>query len=267
MEFKNDLRVALTQPDLVWEDVDANLANLEEELDEALYEDDVDLIVLPETFNTGFTSNTQFAEPMNGKTHRWMKLMAQRYQCTVLGTILIKEKGDFYNRALVVDEDGKTSFYDKRHLFRMGDENTHLAPGGKILTFILKGWKISPFICYDLRFPVWCRNNRVGESLTVDLFVFMASWPKSRRHVWDVLLTARAIENQSFVIGVNRVGSDDNMEYDGGTKLLDYKGFESDLVTDNQSGVIIVNLNKSRQEEFREKFPAYLDSDNFIIKK
>jgi omega-amidase len=272
-----NLSVTLIQTDLFWENPTANLANLEEKM--AQISLPTDLIILPEMFNTGFTMNVKaVAEPMNFTTFKWMKQQAKRTQAVITGSFIVKEGEQFYNRLIWMRPDGSFETYDKRHLFRMGGEHHNFAGGSVRLIVELKGWRICPLICYDLRFPVWSRNFQEGgskkkgeniinqtSSLNYDLVIYVANWPAVRSQVWDVLLQARAIENQSFCIGVNRVGSDGmGLNYTGNSAVIDFKG--NALFYQKNSEVIDSQvLNKKELDDFRAKFPAYLDADDFEI--
>lgn len=255
-----DLTITIIQTDLYWESATANLAMLEEKI--ASIATPTDLIILPEMFNTGFTMNVKaVAEPMNLLTFKWMKQQAKQTKAVITGSFIVNDNGQFYNRLIWMRPDGTFETYDKRHLFRMGDEHLSFEGGTKRLIVTLKGWKICPLICYDLRFPVWSRN--VNQAY--DLVIYVANWPAVRAKVWDTLLQARAIENQAYCIGVNRVGNDGmNLSYAGNSALIDYKGnaqfYESQLET-----VYTTTLNKQALVDFRTKFPAYLDADNFEI--
>ena len=279
-----DLSVTLIQTNLFWENSTANLANLEEKI--AQISLPTDLIILPEMFTTGFTMNAKaMAEPMNFTTFKWMKQQAKRTQAVITGSFIVKEDNQFFNRLLWMRPDGSFETYDKRHLFRMGEEEKTFTAGTKRLIVELKGWRICPLICYDLRFPVWSRNSYKekkdidSENLTTqtsnlkpqtsnlnyDLLIYVANWPQVRSQVWDTLLQARAIENQSYCVGVNRVGKDGmDLDYTGNSTVIDFKGnqifYQKDLeIVHNQI------LNKKELEDFRNKFPAYLDADEFEI--
>ena len=264
-----DLSVTIIQTDLFWENSTANLANLEEKM--AQISLPTDLIILPEMFTTGFTMNAKIvAEPMNYTTFKWMKQQAKRTRAVILGSFIVKEGEHFFNRLISMRPDGSFETYDKRHLFRMGEEDKTFTSGKKRLIVELKGWRICPLICYDLRFPVWSRNgyskveNRKSE-IDYDLLIYIANWPAVRSQVWDTLLQARAIENQSYCIGVNRVGKDGmGLEYSGNSAVIDFKG--NQLFYQKNSEVIVSQtLNKKDLEDFRNKFPAYLDADDFEI--
>jgi len=264
-----DLSVTIIQTNLFWENTTANLANLEEKI--AQIPLPTDLIILPEMFNSGFTMNVKsVAEPMNFITFKWLKQQAKRTQAVVTGSFIVKEGECFFNRLIWMRPDGSFETYDKRHLFRMGEEDKTFTAGIKQLIVELNGWRICPLICYDLRFPVWSRNdnskieNRKSK-IKYDLLIYVANWPAVRSQVWDTLLQARAIENQSYCIGVNRVGKDGmNLEYCGNSVVIDFKGNQIFYQKDTeviQSQV----LNKKELEDFRNKFPAYLDADDFEI--
>jgi omega-amidase len=290
-----DLSVTIIQTSLYWENPTANLANLEEKI--ATISTQSDLIILPEMFTTGFTMNAKaVAEPMNFTTFKWMKQQAKQTGAVITGSYIVKEGENYYNRLLWMRPDGTFEKYDKRHLFRMGGEHNHYAQGTERLIVELKGWKICPLICYDLRFPVWSRNNRVishksqvisehskvekenpynlrsttydlktYDSLSYDLLIYVANWPAVRSQVWDTLLQARALENQSYCIGVNRVGSDEmGLNYSGSSAVIDFKG--NSLFYQKDSEVINNQiLSKQELDDFRAKFPAYLDADEFEI--
>lgn len=258
------LRIALVQTDLFWKDKVANLAMLEEKIWEI--EDDIDLLILPEMFPTGFSMDAPaLAEPMNLLVTKWMKQMASQLKCTVTGSVIISENQNYFNRLLWVSPNGNVSSYDKRHLFRMADEEKVFSPGENIPIFELKGWKICPQVCYDLRFPIWSRNRAVQGKLAYDVIFYIASWPAARVSAWDALLPARAIENLAYAIGVNRVGVDGNaVSYNGHSAAYDFKG--SKLIDLEDREIIqVVKLDASELEAYREKFPAWMDSDSFEI--
>lgn len=259
------LAIALFQTDLYWQDRGANHALLEEKI--WSLERQVDLIILPEMFPTGFTMNVkQMAEPMNFTTTRWMKQMASQTGAVVTGSLIVNDSGKFFNRLLWVSPEGEVSFYDKRHLFRMAREDEHFDMGRKNMVVNLKGWRILPQICYDLRFPVWSRNlaDEDGNSL-YDLAFFVASWPASRIAAWDILLKARAVENLSYVIGVNRTGEDGNgVVYNGHSGAYDYKGHTLAFSEDKEE-ILYVELDHKQLADFREKFPAWKDADGFRL--
>ena len=255
-----DLKVALIQTDIYWKSIQANLAMLEEKLWQIT--EPVDLIVLPEMFQTGFTMDVaDVAEPMNFTTFKWMKQMAAQKKAVVTGSYIVKDKGNAYNRLIWMQPDGEFKTYDKRHLFRMADEDKDFTMGQQRLIVEWKGWKISPLICYDLRFPVWSRNR----NFEYDLMLYVANWPGSRTHIWDTLLQARSIENLAYSIGVNRVGKDGmDIDYNGHTGAYSPKG--ETLAYTEEEETIILTLSYENLKAFRERFPANLDADDFEIK-
>jgi omega-amidase len=255
-----ELAVCLIQTDLYWEDVTANLSSLEEKI--AAIDHPVDVIVLPEMFNSGFTMNTKTAEHMNMITTKWMKHMAVQTSALIIGSFAVKEGGQFFNRLMCAQPDGSFLCSDKRHLFRMGEEHATYTPGNSKVIVEWKGWKIFPLVCYDLRFPVWSRNSSENS---YDLLVYIASWPKRRAHAWNILLQARAIENLSYVIGVNRIGKDGNdVEYQGDSIALDFLG-EPLLTLGSNELEKVVHLSRSSLQKYRNAFPADLDADKFTI--
>lgn len=259
-----DLKIALVQTDLFWKDKFANLAMLEEKIFNM--DSDVDVVVLPEMFSTGFTMDAEeVAEPMNLFSTKWMKQMASQMQAVICGSVVIKERSNFYNRFLWVEPQGKVLTYDKRHLFRMADEDKHYSAGQSTLIIDYKGWKILPQVCYDLRFPVWSRNKITHKSLEYDVILYVASWPKPRIAAWDILLQARAIENLSYSIGVNRVGQDGNaIPYSGHSAVYDFKG-QPLVFNQDEECILFCDLKYQPLMEFRAKFPAWMDADAFII--
>jgi len=263
----NTLKTTLIQSDLYWQDVDANLAMFEEKIWKIAGSTDV--IILPEMFNTGFSMDAEkLAEPMNFKTFRWMSQMAKQKDAAIVGSYIIKESSKYYNRLYWVEPDGRFDFYDKRHLFRMGEEHLTFHQGRKRLIREFRGWKIMPLICYDLRFPVWSKNkyDEASEALDYDMLIYVANWPKPRTEVWSSLLKARSMENQCFSIGLNRTGSDgEGIEYDGHSVVYDYKGQALNTVS-NAQHMDTIELNLDELQAFRKKFPAYLDWDQFEIK-
>jgi omega-amidase len=255
-----NLNIALVQTDLFWENATANLAMLEEKI--AAITQSTDLIVLPEMFTTGFTMNpAQWAEPMNFTTFKWLRQMAAQTGAVVTGSYAVKENGQYFNRLVWMQPDGGFDSYDKRHLFRMGGEDQVYTAGSRKIIKTIKDWKICPLICYDLRFPVWSRN----VNLEYDLLINVANWPAVRANVWNVLLQARAIENQCYVLGVNRTGNDGNgLAHNGNSAVIDFKGDVLFRETDTQL-IHCQLLNKENLDAFRQKFPAYIDADGFEI--
>jgi omega-amidase len=261
MELKDTLNVALVQTDLFWEDVPANLGHLEEQL--ATMPHSVDLILLPEMFSTGFTMEPdKVAEPLNLHTTRWMQQIALQNDALVVGSFASREGSKFYNRLLAVEPTGQIHAYDKRHLFRMGGEHLVYTGGSGKLIVTWKGWRICPLVCYDLRFPVWSR--RTNEE-NYDLLLYVANWPAARAYAWDILLRARAIENQAFVAAANRIGTDANgVDHSGGSVLLDFLG-QSVLTAGSAGGIRIGEISLSALRTYRERFPAHMDADPFQI--
>lgn len=256
-----DLKIVGIQSDMFWESVDQNIQLFDSKI--RSISEPVDLIILPETFNTGFTMNTDLAEDMNGKTVNWMKEIAKEIQSCVIGSVIIKENNKYFNRIICALTDGEILTYNKRHLFTFGEEDKYFTAGKERLIFNLKGWNVCPLICYDLRFPVWSRNNQ-----HIDLYVFIANWPAIRSNAWDILLQARAVENVSYVVGINRIGEDaTNKTYGGNSAVIDFKGdyvFQYPL---NKNHLEVSNLSQEKLIQFRNKFPALNDGDNFEIKE
>jgi predicted amidohydrolase len=228
-----------------------------------------DLIVLPETFLSGFTNDTLGnAETMDGPSVAWMRALAGEVNATVTGSLVIREGDTVYNRLIWASPDGTFSYYDKRHLFRMAGEHTRYGGGNDRLIVELKGWRILPQVCYDLRFPVWLRNGRREASaggMDYDLALFVANWPAPRRQPWRTLLRARAIENLAYVIGVNRVGVDGNdLPYAGDSAVIDPVG-EPLVELGTQEQVVTVILDPAPLKAHRERFPAWMDADRFSL--
>ncbi|WP_020602753.1 amidohydrolase [Spirosoma spitsbergense] len=259
------MHITLLQPDLFWHDPVANRAMLEERI--YSLPEPTDLIVLPEMFTTGFTMDAAaVAEPMNLTTVRWLKQMAAQTGAVVTGSYVVQQKGAYFNRLIWMQPDGQFDTYDKRHLFRMAGEDAVYTAGTNRIVKEWKGWHICPLICYDLRFPVWSRNTPATSSpFDYDLLLYVANWPAARRNAWNVLLQARAIENLSYVIGVNRVGKDGNGHpYSGDSAVIDYKG----EVLFRQSDTEVVHqqtLSLDDLRAFRAQFPANLDADRFTV--
>jgi predicted amidohydrolase len=258
----DNLKITIFQGYLFWENTDKNLQNISLRLSGGIREK-TDLIILPEMFSTGFTMDAEkLAEPMEGKTMQWMFKTAQQYDCVVTGSIIIEEDNRFYNRLIWMRPDGTYNHYDKRHLFALGKEHNTYTPGNKKLFVELNGWVICPVICYDLRFPVWLRN--VGEN-PYDLLIVVANWPERRALHWRTLLPARAVENQTYVIGVNRVGHDGNEVYHSGDStcidpngnVVYYKRDEDDVYT---FSIIADEVKKARRA-----LPFLKDADGFEI--
>ncbi len=262
-----NLTVHLFQSPLFWEDIDRNLSMFSEKIDGITTSPD--LVVLPEMFTTGFTQKPHdVAEPMEGKSMQWMQQQASANRCVIAGSVIIREKEKYYNRLIWMPPDGNYHVYDKRHLFTFAGENKYYTAGKSQLFVELKGWKIMPLICYDLRFPVWSRNTYSPEKgFAYDCMLNVANWPGSRSHVWRVLLMARAIENQAYVIGLNRIGEDrNNIAYSGDSAVISPKG-------DNISGIMpgedvseTIVMPRCQLDDFRDKFRVWADWDRFRIK-
>jgi omega-amidase len=253
-----NLTVALIQANLAWEDKSKNIEKFSEVID-AL--EGVDAVFLPETFTTGFTMNSaDNAEPVNGPAYLWMRAKAIEHNSLITGSVIVQDGDNYYNRLYAVDGDENSYQYNKRHLFRMGDEHMHYQNGSEKLTYEYKGWKLSAFICYDLRFPVWCRNTENAHVL-----YFVANWPQVRIEHWKSLLVARAIENQCYVIGVSRVGVDgNNVAHNGFSMIVSPKGEIIDTI-EGEEGVLKAELDMQYFHKYRETFPAHKDADKFDL--
>ena len=256
----NTLKITTFQAYLFWENIDKNLQNLGLRL--SAIREKTDLIVLPEMFSTGFSMNPEkLAEEMNGKSMQWMHTQAQKFDCVITGTLIIREEGKYYNRLIWMRPDGTFEKYDKRHLFGFAEEDKHYTAGNKKLFVELNGWKICPVICYDLRFPVWLRNTNEEY----DMLLVLANWPERRSLHWRTLIPARAVENQAFVVAVNRVGHDGNEIYHSGDsmcidpngKVVYYKPNDEDLYT--------FSINLDEVSKSRTSHPFLRDADQFKI--
>ncbi|MFD3408770.1 amidohydrolase [Aquirufa sp. HETE-83D] len=254
-----NLRLSIVQTDLVWEDPSANCAQLEEKI--AALAGLTDVVVLPEMFATGFSMSPAGAEIGRGPALQWMQIQANRLGALVIGSLKVKQQNCFYNRLYAVYPDGTYSAYDKRHLFRMGGEHEFYQSGDEQVIVSYMGWNLALYICYDLRFPVWSRN----AGMVYDVALYVANWPVPRANAWRTLLQARAIENLSYVVGVNRVGMDANdLSYAGDSLLVDFKGgLQLDLQAQEQ--ILTSELSREALDEFRAKFPAHLDADSFSL--
>jgi len=261
----SSLSITTIQTNLIWEDKEANLRQLADKIHSI--EERTEIVVLPEMFSTGFTMQPQlFAETMDGETVEWMKTMASEKRIVLTGSIIIKEEDKFYNRLIWMLPNGTCGYYDKRHLFAYAGEDQHYAAGNKRLIASVKGWKINLQVCYDLRFPVWARQN-MGEHSTpeYDVLMYVANWPERRSHAWKTLLCARAIENQCYVVGVNRVGADGkNINHSGNSLVIDPLG-EVLYHKADEEDVFTIALEKERLEEVRTRFPFWRDGDDFKI--
>lgn len=258
--MENILNITLIQPDIAWLDIHNNLKKFENLIQQQMVS--TDLILLPEMFATGFIVEPEMVIQNDQKfLMKWMVKMAKHFNCCVGGSHPYYHNGTYYNRFLVAFADGNIVHYNKRHLFTMGGEEKNYSRGDDRIIFSITNWQIMPLICYDLRFPVWSRNN-----LKYDLLVYCANWPKARDNVWELLLKARAIENQCYVAGVNRIGIDGrSIQYMGQSQVISPKG---DILgsLDQKEGLLNVTLDKVELEKFRTEFPVLNDADEFTIK-
>lgn len=254
------MRVSVIQPDLIWENKKANFGRMDDLIHPLL--NNTDLIVLPEMFSTGFTMNTTgVCEEMEGVTFAWMKDNASKGNMGICGSFIVRENGTFFNRFVFVSPGNAFYYYDKRHLFSMGEENKYYSPGKSRLIFNFRGVRISPYICYDLRFPAWSRNRN-----EYDLCIYVASWPAVRVNVWNTLLCARAMENQCYVAASNRIGSDGmGINYNGMSQIINPKG-EIMKSAGGDECSITAEISLEDLSEFRKKFDVLRDADDFDIK-
>lgn len=252
-----DLKITLIQSEIVWEDIESNLSHFDDKINGI--KENTDLIILPEMFTTGFSMNAEdLAQDMRGPSVTWLQDKARQKNADIVGSIIIKDKGMFFNRLIWAKPDGKLLTYDKKHLFRMLGEEKVYSAGDKKITVTLNGWQISPFICYDLRFPGWTRNfnNRF------DAVIFIANWPSIRSSHWKTLLQARAIENQCYVIGVNRVGIDaQGHSYSGDSSIIDPFG-KILFQRTNQECIYTAQLSYLSLQEYRKSFPVWMDTEH-----
>ena len=271
-----DLKITIIQTNLYWENKAMNLEMFARKID--AIKEDTDIIILPEMFTTGFSMKPQeFAEPMTGPTVDWLKGQSKKKSCVVTGSFICEDNGKYYNRLVWVSPDGTCTTYDKRHLFRMANEDNHYTAGDKKIIVKLKGWKICPLVCYDLRFPVWSRNTRVADTpeplagpenvlYEYDILLYVANWPEVRSYPWKTLLLARAMENQCYVVGLNRVGDDGNKIYHSGdSAVINAKGILVSKTKPYEEAAETVILSYEELISFRKAFPAMLDADNFQI--
>jgi omega-amidase len=260
--MKDDLHITLVQTSLCWENPEANLETLSDKLNSI--QETTHLVVLPEMFTTGFSMQPEkFAETMDGTAMQWMRMMAGKKNAVMCGSLMMKDGSVFYNRLIWMRADGTYEYYDKRHLFGLGEEHNHYAAGSKKILPGLKGWKVLPLVCYDLRFPVWSRNNAENP---YDLLIYVANWPERRIHAWKTLLEARAIENQCYVAGVNRTGVDGyEMYYPGESSLIDPKG-EIFWREANHECIHTCSLSYHHLSHIRSVLPFLKDQDAFEIK-
>lgn len=260
-----DLRLTMVQSNLYWEDPVRNREHFRRVL--LTIEEPTDLILLPETFNTGFSINPGLcAEEMDGPSVGFIKEMAARLRATIMTTLIIREGKDHFNRMVCAAPDGNFQIYDKRHLFRLSEEYRIFEAGRQKPFFNVKGWNIQPLICYDLRFPVWIKNTYSAGRYGYDLLVCLANWPSSRAHIWKTLLMARAIENQVYVAGVNRIGIDGHgTAHTGDSMVIDAKGKALSQAEAGKECVISVTLPAQELKIFRESMTVGLDWDHFTL--
>ncbi len=258
------LTITTIQANLHWEDKRANLQMLEDKI--LALSEKTEIVVLPEMFSTGFSMQPElFAETMEGETVEWMQRVSREKGVILTGSIIAEENGNYFNRLVWMLPNGQMGVYDKRHLFAYGNEDQHYKPGNKRLIASVKGWKINLQVCYDLRFPVWARQQPSNGAPEYDVLIYVANWPEKRSHAWKTLLCARAIENQCYVVGVNRVGNDGNNIYHSGNSLvIDPLGQVLYHMADEED-INTITLSKQKLEEVRTRFPFLNDADGFII--
>jgi len=266
----NNLYITLVQTNLHWEDKAANLQMLEQKI--SGIGEPTNIVVLPEMFSTGFSMKPELlAEKMDGETVQWMKKIAAEKKIILTGSIMIEEDGYYYNRLIWMLPNGQNWHYDKRHLFAYGEEDKHYTAGHKRMIAQVNGWKINLQVCYDLRFPVWARQQvsssleHKGGEAEYDILLYVANWPDRRSHAWKTLLTARAIENQCYAVGVNRVGNDGNNIYHSGNSLVADPLGELLYIKEHEEDVFTIALSKEHLNETRNKFPFGKDADGFLL--
>lgn len=259
------LTITIIQSHLHWGDKSSNISMFEEKINNI--NEKTELVVLPEMFSTGFQMNPEnFAEKMDGTTINWMKQIASSKKIILTGSIIIEENGKFFNRLIWMLPTGQLGYYDKRHRFAFAGEDQKYSPGNKRLIASVKGWKINLLVCYDLRFPVWCRQSVNNDpELEFDIMMVVANWPERRNHAWKSLLTARAIENQSFVVGLNRIGEDGTGLYHSGDSMIIDPLGEVLYHQAHNEDVFTFSFSKEKLSEVRDKFPFWRDADNFLI--
>ncbi len=278
----NNLKITLLQTNLFWEDKAANLQMLEQKINSI--KEPTNIVVLPEMFSTGFSMKPEIlAETMDSETVLWMKQIAAAKKIILTGSVIIEDEGQYFNRLIWMLPNGKYGYYDKRHLFAYGEEDKHYTAGKKRMIAQVNGWKINLQICYDLRFPVWARQaspplegtegeaperaggEASGSEAEYDILLYVANWPNRRSHAWKTLLTARAIENQCYVIGVNRVGNDGNGISHSGDSLVANALGEILYQKENEEAIFTITLSKEELEATRKKFPFANDADSFLL--
>ena len=257
--MKSNLNITLIQSDLVWENVNSNLFNFGKLISNIK---DTDIILMPEMFNTAFCpKSSHLAESMDGKTINWMKDISKAKGCAIVGTLMIKEGGGIFNRLVWISKNGTIYTYDKHHLFSLIKEGNYITKGKERIIVELEGWKICPLICYDLRFPVFSRND-----VEYDMLIYLANWPVKRIDAWDTLLKARSIENQCYTIGINRVGEDGNeIPFNGHSKVFDAFGKELFSATENKEEVLQFEISLDDLKLKRRQMNFLQDRDNFSL--
>lgn len=261
----NNLHLTYIQANLRWEDPHGNRNHFDELLKEIPSE--TNLVLLPETFNTGFPVDPiRFSETIDGPTMEWMRAKAQELNAVVCGTMLLNLGGHYHNSLVWMRPDGSYELYHKRHTFSIGGEKEPIERGTEQLIVELNGWRIKPMVCYDIRFPVWSRNRYQDGRYEYDLGIYLANFPSSRIFVWDTLLMARAIENQAYFIGVNRIGDDpEGVHYSGDSQVINPKGEVICMARSDMEAVAPCVLNYERLQSFRDKFPVGKDWDSFTL--
>lgn len=262
----NTLSISAIQTDIIWENPEANMLQIDALL--KTIQNPTDVILLPEMFTTGFTTNVQkVAETMDGHTIKWMQQKAKETSAVMAGSIIMRNGNNFLNRFLWVEPNGKVAYYDKRHLFRIGNEHLTYTNGQNKTIVTYKNWKICLLVCYDLRFPVWSKNTiKPDGEFEYDIMIYVANWPDKRDYVWQTLLNARAIENQSYAIGVNRTGTDGNkVNHIGNSQIIDFKGNIIQTASTGNTDIIHAMLDKPALDSFRNYFQVSRDWDKFQI--
>ena len=262
----SNLTISLIQTDLFWEDKPANLQMLEQKI--SSQEDKTEIIILPEMFSTGFSMRAaELAETMEGPSVAWMKRVAAEKKIILTGSLIIEENGQYFNRLIWMLPNGQFGQYDKRHCFSLAGEDKHYTPGDKRLIASVKGWKVNLCICYDLRFPVWSRQTKTPDATSpeYDLLIYVANWPDRRIHAWKTLLPARAIENQCYVAGVNRIGHDgNNIAHSGFSMVADPLG-EMVQMEPGKEGILTITIDRNMLDQTRQQIPFWKDADPFLI--
>ena len=265
IHLMNNLRICYIQANLFWQDKQANLEHFSQLLKEV--PSDTDLVLLPETFNTAFPVDPiQFAETPDGPTMNWLRTKAQELNAVICGTMLLNLDGHYHNSLVWMRPDGSHELYHKRHTFTLGGENPPIEHGSEQLIVELNGWRIKPMVCYDIRFPVWSKNHFENGQYDYDLGIYLANFPAPRINVWNTLLQARAIENQAYFVGVNRVGDDsEGIHYSGCSQVLNAKGEIISMAKSDMEDVVPCVLDYEKLQSFREKFPVGKDWDSFTL--